>query len=957
MVPMKFIPLFYNNRPKHTMKILRRKLYMLLFASTITVHFQAQTQAIQHFDATVMESVTLSEGTNMVTQWNDLSGNNKHALSHSGEIIFPSTSKSITGHSGIGFSGGEKLLTLLTDAESDSILDFTGAASQNTGFAFLLAFKVDSITNDWNDVLGNSSAAAENLHFGLRYKNDGTFQVYLGNAMIQAGTLKNEESIVYAFNYNAGTGNIEFWNSNDGIIRTANVTAADFSNNNAILLGGMRSPTDGRHLNGMVGEVKIFNAALTTHELLEQSEALKLKWAFLANENDPPNPNPATFDIQPNAVSGSIISMTAKAGTDLNEPIEYLFTETSGSPGGSHSTWQRSLNYRDGDLEPLTQYTYTVTMRDALGNLGIASAPLSATTPVYTQPGQENDLEYGAYYGYQGWHFAPGDGRVESNNWVHWFNKNMPDEDNIHGDMWPDLSEYDPNNLYETDLKYSNGDKVKVYSTHDYSTIDLHVKWMKDYGLKGFVVQRFSNAIDKSNNLEQGDKKILDVMTACEKYGVKFYVMHDAGAGDANEVDRVTDDWKHLVDDLGILESPAYAYQDGKPVYGLWGIGVTGKRLWTPEQVHAILDTHQIGNTKYNSYVVGGLSSSWYSNPLQEWYPVYDRLNMIMPWRPLFYNPYSQTNISRMHDEKAWCDTKGIDYQPSITPGGSAGNIGLLEGNANKKRNSFPRNGGYRLWKQAYEVCKMGSKFMYIAMFDEVDEGTAMYKQVETEAGLPVNCRQVSLDEDGYDLPSDWYLQLGNEIQKMLDGRILVSEEMPLTPKELFQLSPTPLDKATDVSREIILKWTNNPNVKAYKVYLSLNLAVLGENNLISTQTDTSINTSVPFKSNGKYFWRVDILTHTQTFKGDMWSFTVEGANATSDLNERNIILYPVPAHDELHVLGVENKVTYSVLSITGEKVLQGQLDYNKSIDMSTLKNGFYILNIDGKKPMRFVKE
>jgi len=67
-------------------------------------------------------------------------------------------------------------------------------------------------------------------------------------------------------------------------------------------------------------------------------------------------------------------------------------------------------------------------------------------------------------------------------------------------------------------------------------------------------------------------------------------------------------------------------------------------------------------------------------------------------------------------------------------------------------------------------------------MFDEVDEGTAMYKMVETTSDLPLDADQVPLNEDGYDLPSDWYLQVGKEIQKMLEGSIPLTQDLPLTP-------------------------------------------------------------------------------------------------------------------------------------------------------------------------------
>lgn len=482
----------------------------------------------------------------------------------------------------------------------------------------------------------------------------------------------------------------------------------------------------------------------------------------------------ASFQIYPAAVCSSIISMTATKGSGSNGPAEYLFTETSGNPGGSSSGWQTNPDFRDGDLDPETTYSYTVTMRDALGNIGNVSEVKSATTTANIETGQVNELDYGAYYGYQGWHFAKGDGRVNANDWVHWFEKGIADAEHIHGDMWPDLSEYDPKNLYETQMHYPGGETAKLYSCFDYSTIDLHIKWMSEYGIKGCAVQRFTNAIDKANKLEQGDKKIRDVMTACEKYGVKFWIMHDSGQGDENEYERITNDWKHLVDDLDILQSPAYTWQNGLPVYGLWGVGVSS-RSWTAQQASDIIDFYQKGDEKYRAYVYAGVPVNWRTDPPDGWKEVFDRLDMISPWRTIFNGPDKYK--SRMQDDLAYCKDHGIDYSPVVSPGASTKHLR----DSDDMRNWKPRDGGHFLWKQVYEVCNMDSKFMYVAMFDEVDEGTAMYKLVETPKGLPVGADQVPLNEDGYDLPSDWYLQIGREIQKMLEGTIPLTPELPIT--------------------------------------------------------------------------------------------------------------------------------------------------------------------------------
>ena len=95
----------------------------------------------------------------------------------------------------------------------------------------------------------------------------------------------------------------------------------------------------------------------------------------------PPTPNPATWDTLPVATGEASVTMTATTATDLNG-VEYLFTETSGNPGATSSTWQDSPTYTDTGLNPGTTYKYTVTARDKspAQNQTTASAEASVTT-------------------------------------------------------------------------------------------------------------------------------------------------------------------------------------------------------------------------------------------------------------------------------------------------------------------------------------------------------------------------------------------------------------------------------------------------------------------------------------------------------------------------------------------------------------------------------------------------
>jgi hypothetical protein len=60
-----------------------------------------------------------------------------------------------------------------------------------------------------------------------------------------------------------------------------------------------------------------------------------------------------------------------------------------------------------------------------------------------------------------------------------------------------------------------------------------------------------------------------------------------------------------------------------------------------------------------------------------------------------------------------------------------------------------------------------GASMVYVAMFDEVDEGTAIFKCANN---VPVGEKSKFLTFEG--LPSDYYLRLVGIATKMIEGKI-----------------------------------------------------------------------------------------------------------------------------------------------------------------------------------------
>jgi hypothetical protein len=110
-------------------------------------------------------------------------------------------------------------------------------------------------------------------------------------------------------------------------------------------------------------------------------------------------------------------------------------------------------------------------------------------------------------------------------------------------------------------------------------------------------------------------------------------------------------------------------------------------------------------------------------------------------------------------DDLAQAKQHGMAFLPVIYPGFSWTN---LKGRRAKGA-TIPRLGGEFFWRQFSIAAGLGVDMAYVAMFDEVDEGTAIFKVTNTP---PRQSHFATLEG----LPSDWYLRLTGEGTKVIRG-------------------------------------------------------------------------------------------------------------------------------------------------------------------------------------------
>lgn len=140
--------------------------------------------------------------------------------------------------------------------------------------------------------------------------------------------------------------------------------------------------------------------------------------------------------------------------------------------------------------------------------------------------------------GYQGWFNTPGDGA--DLQWRHYTGKNGFKPGSCSIDFWPEVSEY--TKLYPTDFEFEDGSKAQVFSSHDASTVDVHFRWMKEYGLDGVFMQRFVADIRHPKIKNHFDTVLQNAMISALKYERAISIMYDLSGIRKQDVELVLTD-------------------------------------------------------------------------------------------------------------------------------------------------------------------------------------------------------------------------------------------------------------------------------------------------------------------------------------------------------------------------------------------------------------------------------
>lgn len=439
--------------------------------------------------------------------------------------------------------------------------------------------------------------------------------------------------------------------------------------------------------------------------------------------------------------------------------------------------------------EPMT--TSPVTRRLAAA-LSLSLTAVSSLASADSAPVDPSTLDGKILVGYQGWFRCPGDGSPES-NYSHWTGS-TPSGTDIYVTNYPITTEWSPAGRCPLAKLTINGAPAYLFSSFRKETTDIHFRWMREYGIDGALIQRFTGEIP---NYKAGDDAVLrHAMAAAEDNQRTFAVEYDLSHGgyydvvsDDQVIADLSADWQYLTSQLHITDSSAYQRQSGKPVVSLWGMGfpkdgshvpraALGERIirWFKDVAHA--------------EVMVGTPNNW-EDPNRgadpDWARVLAEADIIQPWTVGAYSTvagvdnWKQTKI--VPDLALTAASKQL-YMPVAIPGSSG-----RDATTKLATNDAPRVGGQFLWEQVYNAKSAGVKFIKIAMFDEVNEGTALVKNARNASEAPSQTTWINQDADGLSLPSDWYLRVVWNASRMMKG---IDPLSPVVPTDPGPLDPMP---------------------------------------------------------------------------------------------------------------------------------------------------------------------
>ena len=285
-------------------------------------------------------------------------------------------------------------------------------------------------------------------------------------------------------------------------------------------------------------------------------------------------------------------------------------------------------------------------------------------------------------------------------------------------------------------------------------------------------VQRFAVGLKNQKSLNHNNAVLANCREGAQVYGRTYAIMYDLSGMTSEHISEIIEDWRALGREVKITRDRAYLFHRNKPVVAIWGVGFNDHRNYSLADCRRLIEFFKNDPENGGCTVMLGVPAYWrqlrndaVGDP--ELLKVVSLADIISPWTVGRYTTidearrYADTTLVA---DAAWCREHEIDFLPVVFPGFSWHNM------YGAPLNQIPRLRGQFIWSQYCSYKRAGIPMAYVAMYDELEEGTAIFQCSNT---VPVGPESQFVTFEG--LPTDFYLKLVGKGTKLIRG------EIPLT--------------------------------------------------------------------------------------------------------------------------------------------------------------------------------
>jgi hypothetical protein len=229
----------------------------------------------------------------------------------------------------------------------------------------------------------------------------------------------------------------------------------------------------------------------------------------------------------------------------------------------------------------------------------------------------------------------------------------------------------------------------------------------------------------------------------------------------------------------------------------IWGFGFNdSNHPWDAATCASVINWFK----SQGCYVIGGVPTWWrtgVSDSRTDFLSAYSAFNMISPWMVgRIGNAGDSDNFYNNPElgDQAYCNANSIDYQPCVLPGDTG-----------------QRAHGDFMWRQFYNMTRLGCQGIYISMFDEFNEGNQIACTAEDASMEPIGSSSLyfTLDQDGTHCSSDYYLRLTGDGGEMFKREIPLTATRPTQPMLPLVIPSMPTGLTAAIGNgQVTLNWT-----------------------------------------------------------------------------------------------------------------------------------------------------